>query len=378
MNFSLVMIFCIVQLLVLMGIILMKRFRNLVNVLLGAIMVAVFLKLIYYFFYFRGFFSDYPQLIYIVRFLQALPPPFLWFYASAMITGSIIFRKKMLLHAIPYGIGFVFFIPLIINTYNPDLIPYSLSIYNKWFGLVFAELGGLLFIVYSRFIFREIINLYGSNMSLKDCLLDFTYPHLTLVKVLSVMMNVYALILISGGFIAFFSESIPTYFDYTDTGFLITFIYITIFILVSTPKVIHYNYSNIPKSDKLLKYEKSSLSRIEAKEYVKEMNSWMESEKPFLDSNISLADFTEKLHLSGHIISEVLNGLLKQNFYDYLNNYRIEEFKRLSGMSENFSETNLNIAFEAGFNSKTTFNTAFKKFTKQTPSEFRSSFQHTI
>jgi AraC-like DNA-binding protein len=361
-----------------MGTILMKRFRNLVNLLLGAIMVAIFLKFIYYFFYFRGFFADYPQLIYFVRFLQVLPTPFLWFYASAIITGSIIFRKKMLLHAIPLVIGFVFFIPLIINNYNPDLIPHSLSIYNKRFGLVFAEFGGLLFIVYSRFIFREIIKIYGANISLKDCLFDFTYPHLTLVKVLSIMMNVYALVLISGGFIAFYSEGIPTYFDYTDTGFLIVLSYLMIFILVSTPKVIHYNYYKIPKSDKLLKYEKSSLSRIEAMEYVKEMNNWMESEKPFLDSNISLGNFTEKLHLPGHIISEVLNGLFKQNFYDYVNNYRIEEFKRLSEISGNISETNLNIAFEAGFNSKTTFNTAFKKFTKQTPSEFRSSLQHTI
>ena len=101
----------------------------------------------------------------------------------------------------------------------------------------------------------------------------------------------------------------------------------------------------------------------------------METEKPFLDSSLSLAEMTEKLHLPGHIISEVLNGLLNQNFYDYINNYRIEEFKKLAYLKTNTNETNLNLAFKSGFNSKTTFNTAFKKFTKQTPSKFRSEIK---
>ena len=73
-----------------------------------------------------------------------------------------------------------------------------------------------------------------------------------------------------------------------------------------------------------------------------------------MDSSLSLADMTEKLHLPGHIISEVLNGLLNQNFYDYINNYRIEEFKRLSNLKTKANEKNLNLAFESGFNSKTT------------------------
>ena len=89
-----------------------------------------------------------------------------------------------------------------------------------------------------------------------------------------------------------------------------------------------------------------------------------------------MADLTEQMQLPGHIISEVLNGLLKQNFYDYINNYRIEEFKKLAELPENASETNLNIAFSAGFNSKTTFNTAFKKFTSQTPTQFRNKLNN--
>lgn len=372
MDYSLIIAFCIAQVLVLMGILALRQFRNRVNILLGTILVIVLFKFIFYFFYFRGLFENYPHLIYSIRLLQALPPPFIWLYAYAIINGSIIFRRGMMLHFIPQGIMALFFIPLILDTLNTNQLGFSMFQYNRLYGLVFAELGGLLFFIYSKRIFKELRKIHGANMNLLQCLLTSQQQHLTLLKVLSIMMNVYALILIFGGFIAFYAPDTPTYFDYFDTGFLIILSYMMVFILISTPKVIHYKYSDLAKTDKLLKYERSSLSRDEAMKYMREMNSWMEQEKPYLNSSLSLGDFTEKLHLPGYIVSEVMNGLMKQNFYDYINNYRVEEFKRISQNPENLNETNLNLAFDAGFNSKTTFNTAFKKFTNKTPSEFRA------
>ena len=372
MNYSIVVAVSIVQLTLLLAILSLKRFRNYVNLFLAAILILMLLKFIYYFLFFRGFFGQHPLLEYIIRILQPSPPPFLWLYCSAIITGSIIFRKRMLLHAIPVTTGLLFFIPLILKAVSPDLFRGDLLNYNRWYGLIMAEMGGILFIVYSQYIFRSMFRIYSAGTGFLKGLFDFTHQHLTLLKTLSVMMNVYALILIVGGFMAFFSDRGALIFGYLDAGFLIALSYMMVVILVSVPKVIHYKYSRLADSDKLLKYEKSGLGRQEAMEYMREMNGWMETEKPYLDANLSMADFTEKLHLPGHIISEVLNGLMKQNFYDYINNYRIEEFKKLALRSDNVKVTNLNLAFEAGFNSKTTFNTAFKKFTGQTPSEFRS------
>ena len=373
MNYSIVVAVSIVQLTLLLGVLSMKRFRNYVNLFLAAILIIMLLKFIYYFLFFRGFFDHHPLFEYIIRILQPSPPPFLWLYCSAIITGSIIFRRRMLLHAIPVITGLIFFIPLILEAVSPELILGDLVNYNRWYGLIMAEMGGILFIIYSQYIFRTMFRIYSAETSFVKGLFDFTHQHLTLLKTLSVMMNVYALILIVGGFMAFFSQEGARIFGYLDAGFLIGLSYMMVVILVSVPKVIHYKYSKLSDTDKLLKYEKSGLARNEAMEYMHEMNGWMESEKPYLDANLSLADFTEKLHLPGHIISEVLNGLMKQNFYDYINNYRIEEFKKLARRTENARVTNLNLAFEAGFNSKTTFNTSFKKFTGQTPSEFRSA-----
>ena len=377
-DFKVVLVFCLAQISILIVVLFMKRFRNFVNLFLGAIFFVILLKFTYYLIYFYGIFDTNVYQIHLIRFLQAMPPPLLWFYASAILSGSIILRKRMWLHALPLGIAFLFYVPLIVKSIAPDLISGTMESYNRWFGLVFAEAGGVLFVVYSQLIFRSLYKLYGANRSIVGCMLDITHPHLTLLKVLSIMMNVYALILFSGGFIAFFAESTPTLFDYLDTGFLILLSYLMIFILISIPKVIHYKYSRLSDTDRLLKYEKSSLSKSEALKYMQEMNKWMESEKAYLDSNISLADLTEKLNLPGYVISEVLNGLLKQNFYDYINNYRIEEFKRLAHLPEHSNETNLGLAFISGFSSKTTFNTAFKKFTRQTPSEFRAGITKAV
>ena len=372
MDFRVVIIFCIVQILILMSILSIKRFRNYVNLFLGAILVVLLLKFCYYLISFNGVFEQGSYMMYTIRFLQAMPPPILWFYSSAIISGSIILRKRMLLHGLPLLLGFVAFTPLLLKAILPGMLPWSLTVYNKWFGLVFSELGAVLFIVYSQMIFKNLYKIYGANRSLLSCMLDFSYQHLTLLKVLSIMMNVYALILIFGGFIDFASIGKPSMFDYIDSGFLILLSYLMIFILVATPKVIHYKYSTLAHTDKLLKYEKSTLSRSEAMVYMREMNKWMETERPYLKSDLSLGDLTERMHLPGHIISEVLNGLLKQNFYDYINNYRIEEFKKLVSLPQNSKYTNLALAFESGFNSKTTFNTAFKKFTGKTPSQFRA------
>jgi len=375
MNYSIILAFCIVQFSLLLVVLTQKRLRNIINLLFAAIQVIILLKFIYYYFHFRGSFQNYPYLIYIIRLLQSLPPLFLWLYASAIITGSTYFRRQMLFNILPVLLGMVFFVPLVIKSISPNILASDLETYNRWFGLIVAELAGIQFLVYSYFIFRKLFRTYNIESNFLKALLDSSHPHLLMIKILSVMMNVYALILIVGGLNAFFSLNQTSLIDYLDVGFLVLLSYIMIFVLVSVPKVIHFKQSRLARPELLTKYEKSNLSKEEAASYVNEMNQWMKLEKPYLDSNLSLGDLAEKLNLPGHIVSEVLNGYLKQNFYDYVNNFRIEEFKNLAKQSENVKVASLNLAFEAGFNSKTTFNTSFKKFTGVTPSHFRSSLQ---
>lgn len=97
----------------------------------------------------------------------------------------------------------------------------------------------------------------------------------------------------------------------------------------------------------------------------------MEEEKLYQETELTLHQLAAKLEVPTYMVSQALNEGMKKNFYDLVNGYRVEEAKRLLLDSNNRSYTILSVGFEAGFNSKTTFNTVFKKFTGLTPTEFR-------
>jgi AraC-like DNA-binding protein len=111
--------------------------------------------------------------------------------------------------------------------------------------------------------------------------------------------------------------------------------------------------------------------------YLQEMKSSlilvMENKKPFLDPELSVFKLASQLEISSHILSYIINKGFNENFYQFINRYRIEEAKKMilhPGMQH---LSLIGIAFEVGFNSKTVFNTTFKKTTNQTPSQFKKT-----
>ena len=98
----------------------------------------------------------------------------------------------------------------------------------------------------------------------------------------------------------------------------------------------------------------------------------VEKEKLYGETELTLQQLADKLQLQSYMVSQVINEGLGKNFYDLINGYRVEEAKRLLTDPKNQNFTILSIGFEAGFNSKTTFNTVFKKFTGFTPTEYRN------
>jgi AraC-like DNA-binding protein len=123
------------------------------------------------------------------------------------------------------------------------------------------------------------------------------------------------------------------------------------------------------------RYQKSGLSERKASQYLEKLKRYMEEEKPYLKSNLTLNDLSNKLGISNHNLSEILNTHLKQNFFDFVNQYRVEEVKKYLADKGNDHLTLLSIAFDAGFNSKSGFNAIFKKYINITPSEYRQKLR---
>lgn len=98
---------------------------------------------------------------------------------------------------------------------------------------------------------------------------------------------------------------------------------------------------------------------------------YMQTQKPFHEPELTLTSMANQLNLGRNQLSELINSRTGGNFYDFVNKYRVEEVKQLIGNPKYKDYTLLAIAYEAGFSSKSTFNSIFKKFTGLTPSEYK-------
>jgi len=97
---------------------------------------------------------------------------------------------------------------------------------------------------------------------------------------------------------------------------------------------------------------------------------YMNEKKPFLIPDITLSSLASELDVTPDHLSGIINNKLGKNFFDFINHYRIEEFKTRSLADENKKFTLLSIAYDCGFNSKATFNRVFKNVTGITPGEY--------
>ena len=101
------------------------------------------------------------------------------------------------------------------------------------------------------------------------------------------------------------------------------------------------------------------------------LENLMSFEKPFLNPTLGLPDLAARVKVTSHDLSYLINEGFGENFYQFVNRYRVEEAKRLLHSKEHQHLNMLGIAYESGYNSKTTFNTTFKKLTGLSPSEYQ-------
>lgn len=123
----------------------------------------------------------------------------------------------------------------------------------------------------------------------------------------------------------------------------------------------------------MVKYQKNSPGDEAIQSIYEKLVYKMEHEKLYKDPELNLNNIAKVLEVHPNVLSQVINSMEQKNFYDYINRQRIEEFKRTVVLQENQKYTILSLAFECGFNSKTSFNRNFKKYMNCSPTEFLKS-----
>ncbi|WP_340074156.1 helix-turn-helix domain-containing protein [Leptobacterium sp. I13] len=162
-----------------------------------------------------------------------------------------------------------------------------------------------------------------------------------------------------------------------DVGDYFIYLYISFMIFMTSVQVVNEStYFNHPSSflePPILKYKKSSLSEEEKRAILKKITLEMEEQGYYKSNMASLSGLSKCINESAHHVSQVINEKLHQTFFELLAAYRIKEAQHILRSKEGKKKTIEEIAECVGYNSKSAFNTAFKKITSQTPSEYRDS-----
>ncbi|MEL7269858.1 MAG: helix-turn-helix domain-containing protein [Bacteroidota bacterium] len=118
-----------------------------------------------------------------------------------------------------------------------------------------------------------------------------------------------------------------------------------------------------------MKYANKTIDTADIETITQGLKVLMEEEKIYIQPDLKLSDLASKIKVSTHTLSQFLNERLGKSFPSYINEYRIQEAKQLIQSDHRIKLEA--VAYDSGFNSKSTFNSAFKKITGVTPSKFK-------
>lgn len=222
---------------------------------------------------------------------------------------------------------------------------------------------GMSFVIYNILILRLV---FMKSRSLGQTIFNTTNQ--TLKTIRNSLFHFVIIIIIFIAVKLVFKNDVGDYFIYLYVTFMV---FITVFQIMN--KSNYYNEVSTFLEVPSLKYKKSSLDKAEKNVILNDIVSQMKNDKYFLKSTASLSGLAKTIHESPHHVSQVINENLGQSFFELMATYRVQEAKQILKTKLGKKLTIEEVAEQVGYNSKSAFNTAFKKITSETPSNYRDS-----
>jgi AraC-like DNA-binding protein len=283
------------------------------------------------------------QLIFIGLASLLLIGPFFYFYTKSLLDKSFSLKRSNLLHLIPFLLALLF--ALMTNQTFVKQTP-------TW---VFITMFCLYYGHYLFYLFKVYLYLTREKQSQGGTVtIEWLY---ILLYALAAIWIVYVLNLVE--------ENVP---------YLIGPILYSIIAYAVTFMAIKKGYI---KQVTHLKYTSTPLSEDETNRIFTKLKKLLEEEQVFKNVNSNLSTLSKQLNISTQKLSMVINVNYKANYNSFINDYRIRHSCSLLQDREFQNYTIAFIAFESGFSSVSSFNTAFKKVTGQTPSSYRKTLDQT-
>jgi AraC-like DNA-binding protein len=348
-----------------------KKPKMLSDKILTSWMFLLGVHLYLYYFHIKDFEYTYPHLLGIGIPLPLVHGPLLFLYTGALISYFPKWKNIFYLHFLPLVIFYLHYFTFFISTGQQKLEFFKQMAVkpDTFFLFVYPSLilSGFSYILLTFLLFRKHRRNILNNLSNSNDKNNLHWLRNLLIGLLIIWL------------VIFFSNLLVGY-PLADTA-----IYLSTTIFVAFIGIFGLRQGNIfmnlpngtlppeSMSEDQPRYSKSGLKEERAAEIKHSLIKLMEDKKLFLDENISLPQLAEMLNIHPNYLSQVINEKFQKNFYDFINSYRVEEFKRLIASGRDKNKTFFALALDCGFNSKASFNNSFKRITSITPSEFAKS-----
>jgi AraC-like DNA-binding protein len=341
--------------------------------ILGSFFLSISLNLLDSFLVLRGSYRGHPAWAGWGICFPVLYGPLLYLYTQSILLRNFLLKGTRWLHFLPFALLFSGFETRYLSLDSRTQEDMLDQIVQRHVPSAFYWSSALIYLQFFLYVGLSLRLIAAYRNKVNDAYSDGIRSNITWLSSTILFFTVCMLLAALNGFIRLTAFSKYYYF-------FLNFIILAIFIFINRvllkalrkPEI----FSIMEMDTHMLgpgqpKYSGSVISETERNQILNALRIHMETKKPYLESELSLEQLAGQLSLRPKLLSQLINESLHQNFFDFVNRYRIEEAKRLLTNPEDKKITVLEVLYEVGFNSKSSFNTLFKKHTGLTPTEFR-------
>lgn len=313
--------------------------------------------------------ASFPNAFFVAKFAYFVDAVLLYLYVKSLVFRDFVIRKRDALHLLPL-LGYIIYISIEFFSHSLDerveiirdeTLVYGWSYITVDFFCKALRVAYGVFAIFLILKYKDILKSTHSNIEK----IDITWLRLLVIGFL--VVTIMEFILSISKVFGLFLEHNMDFFIYLGlTGYYSLFVLVNLLVFTS---VRYFGSFESVKSKESSKRQQND--KLLNPEFAERIDSTMRREKPYLMPDITLDILAEKLEIPAKDLSMTINRLFENNFYEFINNYRIEEAKRMLIDEANKNKTITDIYLEVGFNSKSVFNTFFKKVVGSTPSQFR-------
>lgn len=356
-----------------------KKGKSDADFILGSWLLFMGIHLLNYYLFTTGFSARHQHFLGIGMGFPMLEAPFMYVYVAVMIRKSGKFRASDLLHAIPF---LIFSVWLTFEFYllsAPEKTAFYDQIYSGKIPRDVAIMSfpniitGPFYVIWSLLRLKQHKKNISNNFSYTEQInlnwLRYVIGGLGFVFVTVIVSN----ILVRFPFLSVTMHEHLIYIAITIVVFFMGYYGIKQEAIYRGESASSQSKPSIPQGKQKKKgsqYLHSGLKKEEGELHARALQDYFEKEKPFLNGKLSLSEVATYMQISVNHLSQVINDNLGITFFDFVNSYRIEEVKSRLTNPDYKNFTLLGIAYDSGFNSKSSFNSLFKKFTGLTPSQY--------